>query len=87
VKATTTVISKRSSGRGIAYGWDMCHKTRPADSMELAYGRLPDGTTYICKGPLLERRAPQVSIGKDTTYGMGLDTFWVARHSGAIAKA
>jgi hypothetical protein len=55
--------------------------------MELAYGRLPDGTTYICKGPLLERRAPQVSIGKDTTYGMGLDTFWVARHSGAIAKA
>jgi CubicO group peptidase (beta-lactamase class C family) len=41
-------------------------------SMELAEGKLPDGTTYISKGPLLERRAPQVYIGKDVSYGMGL---------------
>ena len=27
---------------------------------------------YIDKAPLLERRAPQVTIGKDETYGMGL---------------
>ena len=41
-------------------------------SMELADGKLPEGSTYISKGPLLERRVPQVSIGKDETYGMGL---------------
>jgi len=40
-------------------------------SMELAEGKRPDGTTYISKEPLLERRTPQVSIGKDETYGMG----------------
>ena len=41
-------------------------------SMELAKGKLPDGKRYIAKEPLLERRAPQVAIGKDETYGMGL---------------
>ncbi|HET8668233.1 MAG TPA: serine hydrolase domain-containing protein, partial [Terriglobales bacterium] len=41
-------------------------------SMELAEGKLPDGKTYISKEPLLERRAPQVYIGKDESYGMGL---------------
>jgi CubicO group peptidase (beta-lactamase class C family) len=41
-------------------------------SMELAQGKLPDGKTYISSGPLLERRAPQVSMSKDETYGMGL---------------
>jgi CubicO group peptidase (beta-lactamase class C family) len=41
-------------------------------AMELAEGRLPDGSTYIPKGPLLARRDPQVAIGKEETYGMGL---------------
>ncbi len=41
-------------------------------SMELANGKLPDGKAYIPKEPLLERRAKQVAIGKDETYGMGL---------------
>jgi CubicO group peptidase (beta-lactamase class C family) len=41
-------------------------------SMELADGKLPDGKTYISKQLLLDRRAPQVAIGKDETYGMGL---------------
>jgi CubicO group peptidase (beta-lactamase class C family) len=41
-------------------------------AMELREGTLPDGTRYIAKGPLLERRAPKVPIGKDATYGMGL---------------
>lgn len=55
--------------------------------MEIDEGTLPDGTRYIGKGPLLERRAPQVAISKDTTYGMGLtvDTTWgvkVIRHGG-----
>ena len=41
-------------------------------SAELAEGTLPGGRRYIAREPLLERRAPQVSIGKDDTYGMGL---------------
>lgn len=40
--------------------------------MELGEGRLPDGTSYIPKNILLDRRAPQVAVGTDTTYGMGL---------------
>jgi hypothetical protein len=41
-------------------------------AMELAEGALPNGKRYIDKDTLLARRAPQVPIGKDTTYGMGL---------------
>ncbi len=41
-------------------------------SVELAEGVLPGGKRYIARAPLLERRAPQVTIGKDDTYGMGL---------------
>jgi CubicO group peptidase (beta-lactamase class C family) len=40
--------------------------------MELAEGKLPDGKPYVSKEALLARRAPQVPIGTDTTYGMGL---------------
>ena len=40
--------------------------------MELAEGKLPDGTRYISRETLLARRAPQVPIGQDATYGMGL---------------
>jgi CubicO group peptidase (beta-lactamase class C family) len=39
---------------------------------ELANGALPNGKPYLEKDTLLARRAPQVSIGKDATYGMGL---------------
>src|SRR5689334_23555609 len=58
-------------------------------SLELAEGKLPDGTTYIYKEPLLERRAPQVYIGKDVSYGMGLmvDTTYgipVVHHGGDL---
>jgi CubicO group peptidase (beta-lactamase class C family) len=57
--------------------------------MELAKGALPDGKRYIGEAPLLERRAPQVSIGQDETYGMGLevDTTYgvpVVHHGGAL---
>lgn len=58
-------------------------------SMELAEGKLPDGRPYISKEPLLERRVPQVAIGKDVTYGMGLmvDTTYgvpVVHHGGDL---
>jgi hypothetical protein len=42
-------------------------------AMELAEGKLPDGKQYVAKQPLLERRVAQVPIGKDVTYGMGLE--------------
>jgi CubicO group peptidase (beta-lactamase class C family) len=40
--------------------------------MELASGQLPDGTRLVSRENLLERRKPQVPVGEDATYGMGL---------------
>jgi len=40
--------------------------------MELDEGTLPGGSRFIAKDTLLARRIPQVPIGKDQTYGMGL---------------
>jgi hypothetical protein len=42
-------------------------------SMEMDEGLLPNGKRYIPAEPLLERRSAQVPIGKDETYGMGLE--------------
>ena len=69
--------------------WSSVHDMLQYVSMELAEGKLLDGTTYISKDPLLERRAPQVQIGKDITYGMGLmvDTTYgvpVVHHGGDL---
>jgi CubicO group peptidase (beta-lactamase class C family) len=57
--------------------------------MELDEGRLPDGARYISKDVLDARRARQVSIGQDVTYGMGLmvDTKYgipVVHHGGDL---
>jgi CubicO group peptidase (beta-lactamase class C family) len=62
------VIPLRPAGGG----WSSVRDMSKYVSMELAEGKLPDGKTYISKGPLLERREPQVWIGKDVSYGMGL---------------
>jgi hypothetical protein len=40
--------------------------------LELAQGRLPDGSTFVTEKNLLARRAPQVRIGEESWYGMGL---------------
>ncbi len=63
-----SVIPQRPAGAAWSNVTDMLRYV----SMELANGALPDGGRYIPKEPLLERRAPQVAIGKDETYGMGL---------------
>jgi CubicO group peptidase (beta-lactamase class C family) len=57
--------------------------------MELDEGTLPGGTRYVSKDALLARRAPQVPIGRDATYGMGLmvDTTYgtpVVHHGGDL---
>jgi CubicO group peptidase (beta-lactamase class C family) len=79
------VIPVRPAGGAWSSARDMLNYV----SMELAEGKLPDGTTYISKEPLLERRAPQVYIGKDVSYGMGLtvDTTYgvpVVHHGGDL---
>ena len=58
-------------------------------SMELNRGTLPGGKRYINEAPLLARRTPQVSVGRDRSYGMGLSTesTWgipVLRHGGSM---
>jgi CubicO group peptidase (beta-lactamase class C family) len=78
-----SILPLRPAGAGWSNARDMLKYV----SMELAEGTLPDGKRYIAKEPLLQRRAPQVPIGKDVTYGMGLivDTKYgipVVQHGG-----
>jgi hypothetical protein len=58
--------------------------------MELAKGRLPDGSRLVSEKNLLARYEPNVIVGEDVTYGMALmvDTRWgvrVVRHGGDLA--
>jgi CubicO group peptidase (beta-lactamase class C family) len=78
-----SIIPFRPAGAGWSNVIDMLKYVQ----MELAQGALPNGARYISKRPLLERRAPQVPTGKDSTYGMGLsvDTTYgvpVVHHGG-----
>ena len=52
--------------------WSSVNDVMKYVAMELAEGRLPDGSPYISRDALLARRAPQVAVGTDVTYGMGL---------------
>jgi CubicO group peptidase (beta-lactamase class C family) len=40
--------------------------------LELANGRLPDGSTLVSEANLLARRVPQVRVGEESWYGIGL---------------
>jgi len=62
------VIPVRPAG-GI---WSSARDLLKYVQMELAEGKLPGGKQFIAKDTLLARRAPQVAIGQDATYGMGL---------------
>jgi CubicO group peptidase (beta-lactamase class C family) len=88
-RAMTAINDAIISARPAGGAWSSVNDMLKYVSMELAEGKLPDRTTYISKEPLLERRAPQVSIGKDVTYGMGLmvDTTYgvpVVHHGGDL---
>ncbi|MGA7080385.1 MAG: serine hydrolase domain-containing protein [Terriglobales bacterium] len=88
-KAVTAINDAIIPARPAGGAWSSVNDMLKYVSMELAEGKLPDGTTYISKEPLLERRTPQVSIGKDVTYGMGLmvDTTYgvpVVHHGGDL---
>jgi CubicO group peptidase (beta-lactamase class C family) len=57
---------------------------------ELALGKLPNGKQLVSAENLLMRRAPQISLGEDASYGMGLivdDTYGVpvVSHGGSMS--
>ena len=63
----TTIPSRPDGG-----AWSSVNDMLRYVQMELARGRLPDGTRYITEAPLLARHAQQVAMGTDQGYGMGL---------------
>lgn len=88
-KAITAINDAIRPARPAGGAWSSVNDLLKYVAMELAEGKLPDGTTYISKEPLLARRDPQVYIGKDTSYGMGLmvDTTYgvpVVHHGGDL---
>src|ERR1051325_3593371 len=68
MEVNSSVIPLRPAGGA----WSSVHDMLEYVQMELDEGTLPGGKRYITKEALLARRAPQVPIGKDETYGMGL---------------
>jgi len=80
-----SIIPVRPAGGAWSNVLDMLEYVR----MELEEGLLPDGARYLANETLLARRAPQVRIGEDRTYGMGLmvDTKYgtpVVHHGGDL---
>jgi CubicO group peptidase (beta-lactamase class C family) len=58
--------------------------------LELALGKLPNGKQLVSAENLLARRAPQIALGEDATYGMGLEVdrkygIPVVSHGGSMA--
>ena len=79
------VIPVRPAGAA----WSNVHDMLNYIAMELDEGMLTDGTQYISKETLLERRESKVPIGNDAIYGMGLmvDTTYgipVVHHGGDL---
>jgi CubicO group peptidase (beta-lactamase class C family) len=70
--------------------WTSAHDLSRYVQMELARGKRDDGGTLVSEENLLARRAPQVMVGEDISYGMGLfvDRSWgipVVSHGGDLA--
>jgi CubicO group peptidase (beta-lactamase class C family) len=70
--------------------WTSAHDLIRYVQLELAQGRLPNGKQLVSAENLLARRAPQVSTGEDSTYGMGLSVertygIPVVHHGGSMA--
>jgi len=67
-RANLSIVAVRPAGGT----WSTVDDVMKYVAMELADGKLPNGAAYIGKEALLARRAPQVAVGIDVTYGMGL---------------
>ena len=82
-RANLSIVPVRPAGGA----WSTVRDMMRYVAMELAEGKLPDGSQFIAKEALFVRRAPQVVVGIDVTYGMGLmvDSVYgtpVVRHGG-----
>jgi CubicO group peptidase (beta-lactamase class C family) len=81
-----SVIPHRPAG-GV---WTSAHDLVRYVQLELARGKLPDGTQLVSEENILARRTPQIATGDKQSYGMGLsiDTTWgvtVIHHGGSMA--
>jgi hypothetical protein len=70
--------------------WTSAHDLIRYVQLELALGKLPNGQHLVSAENLLVRRAPQIAVGEDQTYGMGLmvdKTYGVplVHHGGSMA--
>lgn len=69
--------------------WSSVNDVLKYVQMELAKGLLPNGKRYVSEAVLKDRQVPQVMIGKDASYGMGLTTNTmygtpVVQHNGSM---
>jgi len=81
-----SVIPHRPAG-GV---WASAHDLVRYVQLELARGKLPDGTQLVSEENILARRVPQIATGENQSYGMGLsvDKTWgvtVVHHGGSMA--
>jgi CubicO group peptidase (beta-lactamase class C family) len=69
--------------------WTSAHDLAQYALLELRRGRLADGRKFVSEKNLLMRRKPQIPIGEDETYGMGLEVnnHWgipIVHHGGSL---
>ncbi len=81
-----SIVSARPAG-GV---WTSSHDLSQYVLDELDLGKLPNGTRLVSEENLLTRRAPQISLGEDSWYGMGLTVdrrygVPVVSHGGSMA--
>lgn len=70
--------------------WTSAHDLVKYVQLEIARGKLPNGTQLVSEKNLLMRRQPQISTGENQAYGMGLweNKTWgvsVIHHGGSLA--
>jgi CubicO group peptidase (beta-lactamase class C family) len=70
--------------------WTSAHDLIRYVQLELTQGKLPNGKQLVSPENLLMRRAPQIMLGEDQSYGMGLMTdstykVLVVHHGGSLA--
>ena len=70
--ASMAINYKITPARPAGGMWTTPHDLSRYVLMELAKGVTPDGKRLVSEANLLERRRPQIMLGEDTSYGMGL---------------
>jgi CubicO group peptidase (beta-lactamase class C family) len=81
-----SIVSARPAGGVWTSSGDLIRYVQ----LELALGKLPDGKQLVSSENLLMRRAPQIAVGENQTYGMGLTVdrtygIPVVHHGGSMA--